>query len=310
MALTSGLNPNVTQTALDLVFFQEFDYPNVIGQATAEDGLVFIQDSTDRATVISEQAKGSGYFTERAEEEDLSSATPRSANQKTSNVVNFGRSIDISKNFFDDDQHTFVSRTIKDFGRVGRVTRDRNAFQVWNDSFTTQQSNDGVALFSNAHKTIGGEDVTNIETGALSEANLNIAFNSLINQITQDGTLGSHEPACLLVPTALFKTANEITKSILRPGTADNDLNYYSQLYPGLQVKYSPFLSATQGGSDTAWFLLSRNHSLTRWVRQGIETNLIDFKFQRNNNYVYKAEYREVVDSISWEGLVGSSGTT
>jgi len=308
--LTTNLNPNVTKTALDAVFFQEFDYPNVVGQATAEDGLVFMQDTIDRAAVITEQYKGPGYYQERAEEQDVNSATARSANQKTSNVLNFANSIDISKNFFDDDQHSFVSKMIQDFARVARVTRDRNAFQVWNDSFTTQLSNDGVSLFNNTHVTIGGQNVDNLETGALSEANLNISFNSLINQITQDGTLGGHEPACLLVPTALFKSAMEITKSELRQGTANNDLNYYSQLYPGLQVKYSPFLSAAQGGSDTAWFLLSRNHSLMRWVRQGIQTALVNWEFQRNNNYIYKAEYREVVDSISWEGLVGSTGLT
>lgn len=308
--LTTNLNPNVTKTALDAVFFQEFDYPNNPGEATAEDALVFMQDTIDRAAVITEQYKGPGYFTERAEEEDVSSATPRSANQKTSNVINFARSVDISKNFFDDDQHQFVSRMIKDFGRVARVTRDRASFQVWNDSFTTQLSNDGVALFSNSHTTIGGQTVDNLETGALSETNLETSFNSLINQLTQDGTLGGHTPACLLVPTALFKEAMEITKSELRQGTTDNDMNYFSQVYPGLQVKFSPFLAATQGGSDTAWFLLSRNHSLMRWVRQGVQTSLIDWQFQRNNNYIYKAEYREVVDSISFEGLVGSNGTT
>jgi len=307
--LTTNLNPNVTKTALDAVFFQEFDYPNVVGQATAEDGLVFMQDTIDRAAVITEQYKGPGYFQERAEEEDVSSATPRSANQKTSSVVNYSRSVDISKNFFDDDQHQFVSKMIQDFGRVARVTRDRNAFQVWNDSFTTQTSNDGVALFSNTHTTIGGQTVDNLETGALTEATLETSFNSLINQITQDGTLGGHEPACLMVPTALFKEAMEISKSELRSGTANNDLNYYSQVYPGMQVKYSPFLSAAQGGSDTAWFLLSRNHSLMRWVRQGVATDLVNYQFQRNNNYIYKAEYREIVDSISWEGLVGSNGT-
>lgn len=310
MALTTNLNPNVTKTALDFVFFQEFDYPATPGTATAEDGLVFMQETTDRAAVISEQYKGPGYYTERAEEEDVSSATPRSANQRTDNVINFARSVDISKNFFDDDQHSFVSKMIRDFGRLARMTRDRNAFQILNDGFTTTLSNDGVALFSDSHTTIGGQTVDNLETGALSETNLNIAFNSLIEQITQDGTLGGHSPSVLLVPPALFKTAMEVTKSELRTGTANNDLNYFSQVYPGLQVKFSPFLSAVQGGSDTAWFLFSKNHSLTRWVRQGVETRLVDWEIQRNNSYIYKAEYREVVQPISFEGMVASNGTT
>jgi hypothetical protein len=101
----------------------------------------------------------------------------------------------------------------------------------------------------------------------------------------------------------------EVTKSVLKSGSANNDMNYYSELYPGLQVKFSPFLGAAYGGSDTAWFLLSTDHSITRWVRQGVTTDMVDYKFQRNNNYIYKAEYREVVGAISFEGVVGSNGT-
>lgn len=310
MALNSGLAPNIVKTAIDKVFFAEFDYPNQPGQATATDGLAFMQDSTDRQAVITEQYQGPGYYEERAELEEVPQGTSRVANQKTSNVVNFSKAVDISKNLFDDDQHTVVSRMIRDIARLGRVSRDRNAFRQFSLGFTTQLSNDGVALFSNTHTTLGGQTVDNLETGVLTDANLEVMFNSLIDQVTQDGTLGGHMPACLLVPTALFKEATIIAKSELRSGTGDNDLNYFSQVYPGMVIKYSPFLSASQAdGSDTAHFLLSRNHSMMRWERQGIETALVDWQFQRNNNYIYKAEYREVVDSISFEGLIGSNGT-
>jgi hypothetical protein len=100
----------------------------------------------------------------------------------------------------------------------------------------------------------------------------------------------------------------EVTKSVLKAGGSLNDMNYFSELYPGLQVKFSPFLGASYGGSDSAWFLLSSDHSITRWVRQSVTTDMVDYKFQRNNNYIYKAEYREVVGIISAEGLVGNSG--
>jgi len=120
--------------------------------------------------------------------------------------------------------------------------------------------------------------------------------------------LGGHEPACLLVPPALFKEANIFTKSELRPTTANNDLNYVSYIYPGLVVKQSPFLGTTHGGNDAYAFLLSRNHSVYRWVRQALQTDLIPYQNQRNNNYIYKGEYREVVGPISYEGIVGTDG--
>ena len=46
-----------------------------------------------------------------------------------------------------------------------------------------------------------------------------------------------------------------------------------------------------------------------RWVRQDVEKVLVPYQYQRNNAYIYKAEYREVVGPISFEGMVGSNGT-
>lgn len=304
----SNLAPDVVKTALDLVFDSEYGLEQLPGYATAEDPSVFKQSTTDRQAVITEQFMGPGYFDSRSEVGDVPSKTARVGNQKTFSVLNWAQSIDISKNLMDDDQHDTINMLVRKMARNARLTRDKNAFSVLNLGFTTQTTNDGVAIFSNSHVTLGGDTVDNLETGALSESTLYNSFLSLINQKTQDGTLGGHQPAVLLVPPALFKTAQEITKSVLRAGTGNNDLNYYSELYPGLQVKQSPFLSAAFGGSDTAYFLLSKDHSLTRWVRQGLVTDIVPYQYQRNNNYIYKAEYREVVGCISFEGIVGSTG--
>jgi hypothetical protein len=310
MGYNSGVASNVVKTALDEVFFTEFDYSQGPGFADATTEAIFKQDSTDRQAVITEQLEGVGYWEERAELAPLAQSNPQVNNQKTFTVVNFARELEISKNMFDDDLHSTVSRLVKDFARTGRLTRDRSAFNVYNNGFGTTLTNDGAALFSNTHTTLNGDTVDNLETAALSETSLNTLMVGLRQQLTQDGTLGSHQPKALLVPTPLFKTAQEITKSELRSGSADNDLNYYSQVYPGLMVYTSPFLDAAQGGSDTAWFLLSDNHSMYRWVRQGLETEMVDYKYQRNNVYIYKAEYREVVGPITWEGMIGSNGTT
>ncbi len=309
MPYSSGVAANVVQTALDAVFSTSFHYLEQPGVATAETPAVFKQDATDRAAVIVEQLQGIGYWDERAELGTLGQASPQVDNQITFSVVNFAKELQISKNMFDDDQHSTVSRLVADFARTGRLTRDRNAFEVFRNGFTTALTNDGLSLFNDAHVTLSGDTVDNNVTTALSETALNAGITALRQQLTQDGTLGGHMPACLLVPSVLFKTAQEITKSELRAGTADNDLNYFSQIYPGLMVYTSPFLDAAQGGSDTAWFLLSDNHSIIRWVRQGIVTDMVDYKYSSNNSYVYKAEFREVIGAISWEGSYGSDGT-
>lgn len=304
----SSLAPSVVKTAIDLVFNTEFGYVGAPGLATADTAGVFKQQTSDRAAEITEQFQGSGYFETRAEQQDVPQGTSRVGNQKTISMLNYSKSTDISKNLMDDDQHSTIEMMIRSMARNARLTKDKNALNVYNLGFTTELANDGVALFSNSHTTLDGTTVDNLETGALSESTLDTTMRSLSNQKTQDGTLGGHEPAVLLVPRALFKTAQEIVKSDLRSGTANNDLNYYSTIYPGLEVRQSPFLGAGFGGSDTAYFVLSRDHSITRWVRQALTTDLVDYKTQRNNNYIYKAEYRERVASISFEGAVGSTG--
>lgn len=314
MALTSALNPNVVKTALDKVFFTEYQYNNQPGVATAENASIFKQDSTDRAAVIIEQFAGSGYFSQKTEQADVTLATPRVTNQQTYSVLEWAKGIDISKNFFDDDQHTVVTKAIEDLRRSAYMTRDQYAFQRYALGFTTVTANDSVALFSNSHTLINGGGLTedNLETGQLGEQNLNAAMISLQTQLCNDASLGAHVPAALLVPTSLFKTAMEVTKSVLRSGTTDNDLNYYSEVYPGLMVYHSPFLESGFTGvtSSVMWYLLSVDHSMYRWVREGLYTAMVDWTQTRNNDYLYKAGYREVVSPISWEGMVGSNGTT
>ena len=306
--LHGGVASNVVKTALDKVFNAEFDYPVLPGVATAEDSIVFIQDATDRASVITEQFQGSGYWDTRTELQDVPEGSNKVGNQKTFAVLNYSKSLDVSKNLFDDDQHSVVQMMLRNMARNARLTRDKNAISIFANAFGTTDTNDGVDLISASHITLDGTTVSNDVTGALSDAWIESAIISLIEQKTQDGTLGGHEPACLLVPPALFKEANIFTKSELRPSTANNDLNYVSYIYPGLVVKQSPFLGTAHGGNDAYAFLLSRNHSIFRWLRQALQTDLVDYKYQRNNNYIYKGEYREVVGAISFEGLVGTDG--
>lgn len=286
---------------------QTFSGDSHPGYVTAESGRVFNQDTADSSAVIMDLFKGSGAWETRAEEQDVPMGTPRIANTKTFTVVNFSKSIDIPKNFFDDNKHGSYEKMVSNFGRRATTTRDRNAFGVYRNGFTTTLTADGGALFADSHTNLNGDTVDNKLTAALSESSLNTAIVMLVEMKSQDGEIDGFLPQVLLVPPALFKLACEITESEYRSGTANNDENVYSTKY-GISVATSRFLGAAAGGSDTAWFLLSGNHSINRWVRQGIETALIDWRFQRNNNYIYKGEYREVTGAMSYEGCVGSTG--
>lgn len=309
MSFSSALNPNVVKTALDDVFNPTFNGSQQPNLATAETSAVFKQDTADSSAVIMELFGGSGAWEQTVEEQNLPEGTPRITNIKTFSVVKFAKSIKIPKEFFDDNKHSSYEKMVENFARRAKTTRDKNAFAIYRNAFTTSLTSDGAALVSDTHTNINGDTVDNKLTAALNEIPLNDAIVRLGEMKAQDGEIDGHMPATLLVPMALYKTACEITESELRSGTADNDMNVYSDKY-GIKIYTSPYLGAAAGGSDTAWFLLSDTHSITRWVRESVNTNLVNFDISENDVYTYKGRFREVVGAMSYEGVVGSTGTS
>jgi len=308
MSVNSSLNSTVVKTEIDDVFVQAHNVETHPGYVNALSPSVFQQDSTDKAAEIIENLKGSGLWTQTSEEENLSQGDPRVTGRKTVNVVKFAQTLTIPAEFFHDNMHSTWEKMVRGFGYGARDTRDSNAFAAYRNAFTTQLSYDGTALISDSHSNLGGYTIDNKVTGALSESTLNDGIVQLIEQKTQDGRVGGNMPKVLLVPPKLFKTACEITESDLRSGTPDNDMNVYSTKY-GIQVATSQWLGAAAGGSDTAWFLLSDNHSVMRFVREALTTWLIDPEYSENDTYKYGGKFREVVDTVSFEGLVGSNGS-
>jgi|14BtaG_2_1085337.scaffolds.fasta_scaffold00937_11 hypothetical protein len=308
MSLNSGVSTNTVKTALDEVFMQSYDGDQAPEEARASDSVIFQQESSDKSAEIMEVFAGVGKWETRAELQDVPSDNPSVDDQKTFTISNYAKSVDISKNFFDDDMHSTVSRMIKDMGEMARISQDDTAMSLFRNSFTTETTVDGQAWFSDSHTNRNGDTVDNLETGVLTEASLETLIISLREQLNQRGVVRGANPHCLLVPPALYKDASEILESELRSATADNDMNVYSAKY-GIFLKQSPYLGAAAGGSDTAAFLLGRNHSAYRFVRQGIGTDLVSYEYQRNNAYIYKGEYRETLGALTYEGAVATNGT-
>ena len=303
MSYNSGLNPNVVKTALDGVFNQTFSGQMHPGYVTAESGMVFKQDTADSSAVILETFKGVGAWESTPEEQNLPEGHPRIANQKTFTVANFKKSVKIPYEFFKDNKHSSYEKMIESFARRARTTRDKNAFALFRAP-TSVTTSDGVGFASASHLNLNGDTVSNLNTtAALTESTLNNAIVDLLEMKAQDGELDGFTPATLLVPPALFKTACEITKSELRAGTANNDVNVFSSQY-GINVATTQFMSAAAGGSDTTWYLLSDNHSVMRFVREGVSTDLVDYIYSDNDVYTYKGRFREVVGPMSYEGII------
>lgn len=202
---------------------------------------------------------------------------------------------------------------VEDLAQMARVSQDQNAFKIWRGAFTTTLTADGVSLVNSAHPLIGGGTLSNViavgagGTNALADDTLKNAVVSLRQQKNQAGVIMGNTPSILLVPSLLYELAVQLTESVLMAGTGNNNLNVWSSKY-GIKVLTSPYLDLVAGGSDTAWFLLSRNHRVTRLIRQGIQTNLRDWSYSNNRTYFYQANFREEVKVADYVGVVGGVG--
>lgn len=308
MDQNSGPALILVKTALDKLLDEATIEMATVGKATATDAMIFTQDSATNAAVVTSVLGGGGYFQSTTNDvAPTNDATVAAAAQKTSLVVQFKKNLPIARTFMADQQLSAVSKAVRQQALTWGASQDRNAFAVYALGFTTQLTIDGVALFSNSHVNENGDTVDNLETGVLTDANLNILVNSLRTQLSQTGVILGYEPKFLLTPSILHQAGMSVAKSVLRAGGANNDINYFSEMYPGMKVVYSPFLDAT---STTAFFLGSQTHGVYRFEREAFFTDLVDWKFSANDMYMYKMRAREVVDSIEYSGLVGSSGTT
>lgn len=297
----------LVKTALDKLFDQATIELAVAGKATATDPVVFTQDSASNAAVVSSVIGGGGYFQDTTEDVPLvNEAQVTAPAARTSLVYQFLKNLPISRTFMADQQLSAVSKAVRQQALTYAASRDRKSFNVYALGFTTQTTIDGVALFSNSHINQNGDTVDNLETGSLTDPNLNVVINSLRTQLGQTGVIMGYEPKFLLTSSLLHQTGMTVAKSVLRAGTGNNDLNYWSEMYPGMKVVYSPFLDAT---STTAYFVGSQTHGVSRFEREAFFTELVDWRYQANDQYLYKMRAREVVDSISYDGLVGSNGT-
>ncbi len=126
---------------------------------------------------------------------------------------------------------------------------------------------DGVCLGSNAHPTAAA-NFSNIMTSAasLSEAAIEQATIDIMNYTDNRGILIAVRPDKLIIPLNLQFTAHRILNSVLRPTSADNDINAFRDMgfLPG-GVVMNPYLTST-----TNWFVKTDQPGLNLFNRKDI----------------------------------------
>lgn len=174
---------------------------------------------------------------------------------------------------------------------------------------TTYNANvggDGKALIATDHPIDGGtvanRPTTDVE---LNEATLLAGMIAVrTNFKDQAGLKVFARARKLLVPPQLEPVAIRLTKSELRPGTADNDVNAIISTSGGLPEGYmtNDFLT-----SATAWFLLTNIDGLSYMERVKFETDMqVDFV---TDNLLVKGYERYSFGYYNFRSIWGSLPT-
>jgi hypothetical protein len=188
-------------------------------------------------------------------------------------------------------------------------TKEIYGANVLNTATTYNSSigGDGVALCSTSHPIDGGTVANTPSTQVdLNEATL---LNAMIairtNFKDQAGLKIFARGRKLIVPAQLEPVAIRLTKTELRPGTADNDVNAIMMTAGGLPEGYmvNDFLT-----SSYAWFLLTNIDGLSYMERVKFESDMqVDFV---TDNLLVKGYERYSFGYYNWRSIYGSFPTS
>jgi phage major head subunit gpT-like protein len=210
---------------------------------------------------------GLGRLTGFSEGDDIS-VKRRYKTYETHVAYNFyGEGIQVTKAEIEDRNFDAQLDEMKDLSVAANFSQDESGMQLFNGAFATTTLVNGYTMtwygdakptFSTVHPTTvpGGSTQSNASSTSIAfgHDNLETAKVAMTLQQTDDGIpMAMAGKPTLVVPIALEREAREETESQLDPETANNAINVHKGT---TDVVSSMFLDATNGGSNTAWFLV------------------------------------------------------
>lgn len=221
----------------------------------------------------------------------------------------FTQGFKVTREMYDDDQYRQMQKLPQALARSGRAKVEKDAMLPLVNGFdgASNPIYDGKALFATDHALVdSSKTVSNLATGPLNDENLKKAIQQMRETLDEAGNLVQFKADRLIIPPALEDTAIRVLKSNQTSGTELNDTNQFLNSY-GIEIVVLDYLSASAGGSDTAWFLQdSSRHELNFFWRIRPE-----FKWDEDfDDFVskYRGYMRYSFGVSDFRGLIGSEG--
>ena len=216
----------------------------------------------------------------------------------------------VTREEMDDNQYKSAFDRAGMLTRSFRVTKETVAGLVLSRAFTSAYAGgDGKELLATDHPTLSGNQSNELAVAAaLTEASLEDILTQIEEATDARGLPIQIRGQMLIVPPAESFNAERILKSSLQNDTGNNAVNAMRSM--GLLPKgcmVSHYIGASQGGSDTAWFVKTD-------AINGLQGfNRTAFEFKRDNdfdtdNLKAKGYERYSFGWTDWRGLYGTAG--
>ena len=266
---------------------------------------IFSQNSSSKAFEEDNLLEGFGAASVKAEGSAVAYDTAAELWTARYNHETIALAFSITEEAEEDGQYGSIGqRYVKALARSMVHTKEIKGSNILNNMFDSRTGGDGQYLGVTTHPTASGNQSNILATAAdLSETSLEQMLVDISNMDDDRGIPIAAMGTKLVVPTALAFVAERLTKSQLRPGTADNDINasrsggYLPQGY-----------TVNNRLTDTdAWFIVTdvpdglkmfQRRALTRGMEGDFETG----------NVRYKARERYSFGWSDWRGIFGTPG--
>jgi hypothetical protein len=301
MAISRAQLAKELEPGLNALFGLEYDrYEN-------EHAEIFDEESSDRA--FEEEVMLAGFSTAPSKSEggtiSFDDAQETFTARYTHETIALAFSITeeaIEDNLYD----RLAGRYTKALARSMAQTKQIKAAAILNNAFTAGASagGDGVALLSNSHPTISGNQSNILSTAAdLNETSLEQALIDIAGFQDERGLKIAVRGTKLIIPKELQFIAERVLNSNLRVGTADNDANAIKNMGmipEGAVVNH--FLTDT----DAFFIKTDSPNGLKYFNRAAIKTAMEgDFD---TGNMRFKARERYSFGFSDWRCLFGTPG--
>lgn len=218
----------------------------------------------------------------------------------------YGLAFSLTKVLVEDGDHIRIGQTYaKHLAQSLIETKETLGANILNRAFNSSYTGgDGVSLVNTAHPIVNGTFSNQLATAAaLSQTSLEQMLIQIRNAVDNNGKRIRLTPKKIVTgPSNVFQ-AEVLLKSVLRSGTADNDIN---------PVKSMGLLSEGQGNlsritSSTAWWIQTdAPEGMKLLMRRGLEKSMEgDFE---TDSMRYKATERYTFGWTDPRGLYGTAG--